>query len=249
MGEMERRSSRTCGWSRGSRGWPDGARRREARGGGGSGRRRRRSGGRGGGERVRELHYGEVKLAAVSIGGEEGRRRGLRVELWACGSHGGGGGALAVLCDGDWVGEDQEAEGERFGASVRVGGGRTEEVDGELVATLMACGVLSVRSRGLCPVIASQGRGWSYWRGWGCWWRAALKASRGQWLGQACAPWHARLSPRRRRGAPSKPSRGAARRSCVAAMMGWEGRSAGRASEALMARQYSPGRRSELRQA
>ena len=38
---------------------------------------------RGGGERVWELHYGEVKLAAGSIYGEEGRRRGLRVELEA----------------------------------------------------------------------------------------------------------------------------------------------------------------------
>ena len=73
---------------------------------------------RGGGERVWELHYGERNLAAGSIWGEEGRRRGLRVELWGGGSHGGGGGALAVLGDGDWVGEDQETEGERFGASV-----------------------------------------------------------------------------------------------------------------------------------
>ena len=38
---------------------------------------------RGGGERVWELHYGVVKLAAGSIWGEEGRRRGLRVELEA----------------------------------------------------------------------------------------------------------------------------------------------------------------------
>ena len=197
---------------------------------------------------VGKHHYGEGKLVAVSIGGEEGRRRGLRVELWGGGGHGGGGGALAVLCDGDWVGEDQEAEGERFGASVWVGDGRTEEVDGELEATLMACGVLSV-SRGLCPVIASQGRGWSYWRGWECRWRAALKAGHGQWLEKAHAPWRARLSPRQRRGAPSKPSRGAARRRHAATMMGWEGWSVGRASEALMAGQYSPGRRSELRQA
>ena len=46
-GKRERASSRTCRWSRGSRGGPDGARRREARGGGGSGRGRRRSGGHG----------------------------------------------------------------------------------------------------------------------------------------------------------------------------------------------------------
>ena len=38
---------------------------------------------RGGGERVWELHYGERNLAAGSIWGEEGRRRGLRVELEA----------------------------------------------------------------------------------------------------------------------------------------------------------------------
>ena len=36
---------------------------------------------RGGGEWVWELHYGEGDLAAGSIWGEEGRRRGLRVEL------------------------------------------------------------------------------------------------------------------------------------------------------------------------
>jgi len=38
---------------------------------------------RGGGEWVWELHYGEGDLAAGSIWGEEGRRRGLRVELEA----------------------------------------------------------------------------------------------------------------------------------------------------------------------
>jgi hypothetical protein len=38
---------------------------------------------RGGGELVWELHYGEVNLAAGSIWGEEGRRRGLCVELEA----------------------------------------------------------------------------------------------------------------------------------------------------------------------
>jgi len=70
---------------------------------------------RGGGERVWELHYGERNLAAGSIWGEEGRRRGLRVELWGGGGHGGGGGTLAVLCDGDWVGEDQEAGGSGLG--------------------------------------------------------------------------------------------------------------------------------------
>ena len=37
--------------------------------------------------------------------------------------------------------------------------------------------------------------------------------------------------------------------SSVAASTGWEGKSAGRAREALMAGQYSPGWRSELRQA
>ena len=36
---------------------------------------------RGRGERVWELHYGERNLAAGSIWGEEGRRRGLCVEL------------------------------------------------------------------------------------------------------------------------------------------------------------------------
>ena len=73
------------------------------------------------------------------------------MELWGGGGHGGGGGALAVLGDEDWVGEDQEAEGERFGASVWVGDGRTEEVDGELAAVLMACGVMSVREQGSGP--------------------------------------------------------------------------------------------------
>ena len=46
---------------------------------------------RGGGEWVWELHYGEGDLAAGSIWGEEGRRRGLRVELWGGNGHGGGG--------------------------------------------------------------------------------------------------------------------------------------------------------------
>ena len=36
---------------------------------------------RGRGERVWELHYGKRNLAVGSIWGEEGRRRGLRVEL------------------------------------------------------------------------------------------------------------------------------------------------------------------------
>ena len=38
---------------------------------------------RGRGERDWELHYGEGNLAAGSIWGEEGQRRGLRVELEA----------------------------------------------------------------------------------------------------------------------------------------------------------------------
>ena len=50
---------------------------------------------RGGGERVWELHYGKVNLAAGSIWGEEGRRRGLRVELGGGGGHGGAAGVLA----------------------------------------------------------------------------------------------------------------------------------------------------------
>ena len=54
--------------------------------------------------------------------------------------------------------------------------------------------------------------------GLGCWWRAALKAGRGRWLGQVRG--RARLSLRRRRGAPSKPSRGTAWRRRVAAAMG-----------------------------
>src|SRR6185312_12680303 len=76
LGEMERRSSRTCGWSRGSRGWPDGARRREARGGGGSVHRRWRSGGH-----VRRwlglgapLGRGEA-VPEVVLGGERAERR------------------------------------------------------------------------------------------------------------------------------------------------------------------------------
>jgi len=116
---------------------------------------------------VWKLHYGEGKLVAVSIGGEEGRRRALRVELWGDGDHVGGGGALAVLCDGDWVGEDQEAEGERFGASVWVGDGRTEEVDGELAATLMACGVLSVHEQGSVPCYSEPREGMELLEGLG----------------------------------------------------------------------------------
>ena len=45
---------------------------------------------RGGDERVWELHYGERNLAAGSIWGEEGRRRGLRVELEAAAASSGG---------------------------------------------------------------------------------------------------------------------------------------------------------------
>jgi hypothetical protein len=50
---------------------------------------------RGGGERVWELHYGGRNHAAGSIWGEEGRRRGLRVELGGGGDHGVVAGVLA----------------------------------------------------------------------------------------------------------------------------------------------------------
>ena len=60
------------------RGWPEQARRRRTGSGGGGCSGRRRSSGLGGGRGVGELHGGEEKLARGSIGGEEGRGRGLR---------------------------------------------------------------------------------------------------------------------------------------------------------------------------
>ena len=59
----------------------------------------------------------------------------------------------------------------------------------------------------------------------GCRWRAALKAGRGQRRGQVRG--RACLSQRRRRGAPLMASRGAARGGRAAAVMEWEGGSAG----------------------
>ena len=55
-------------------------------------RERQRSGVLGGGGGVGELHGGEEKLARGSIGGEEGRGRGLRGEVVLSSGNGLGGG-------------------------------------------------------------------------------------------------------------------------------------------------------------
>ena len=185
-------------------------------GGGAAARRRRSSGsGRRGACRGSSADHEEASLGVdLSRGGAEqgaprrpmeerrpwrrrgcsGRREGARVDF--LGARGASGGARVRL--GANEGGESSGRGGTRGSGRSADGGEFWRVQGVLGRLKRAKG----------------GEG----GGLGCRWRAALKAGRGQRLGQVRG--RARLALRRRRGAPCKPSRGAAWRRHVAAAMG-----------------------------